>query len=191
MAGAASNLTDTYMFVMLDLDVPPQQGSTTRRVLLHALETGYKATQQKAGAATVLAAASRTKGPAPYLPPGPPATDTMAHRYVQLLFKEPTKLNVQASDFANTTGRFDFNIQKFMTENSLAAPLAANFFTVDGRANGTAGGGNGGNGGRGGSATSSGSGPRRTTQPFEGSAGRRGVSYGLIGLLSGLVVLVL
>jgi hypothetical protein len=120
------------MFVMLDLDVPPQQGSTNRRVLLHALNTGFKATQQKLnGAGTLLA--STQKGPAMYVPPGPPATDTVAHRYVQLLFKEPAALNVKASDFANSTGRFNFNIETFMTENKLGAPVAGSSWWMEER----------------------------------------------------------
>ncbi|KAH7071373.1 phosphatidylethanolamine-binding protein [Paraphoma chrysanthemicola] len=181
ISSAVGNMSDTYMFVMLDLDVPPQQGSTTRRILLHAMQMGFKATQQKlSGAATVLA--SSQKGPAPYLPPGPPATDTVAHRYVQLLFRQPESLAVQASDFANTTGRFNFDINDFMTENRVGAPIAGNFFTVDGRANATS---------EGGSATPTGARPSRTIVPFTGGAGKREVSYGLAAGLGGLVVMML
>ncbi|OAL04435.1 PEBP-like protein [Phaeosphaeriaceae sp. SRC1lsM3a] len=183
IADSAVKASDTYMFVMLDLDVPPQQGSTNRRVLLHAMNTGFKATQQKlSGAGTLLA--STQKGPAMYLPPGPPATDTVAHRYVQLLFKEPAALNVKASDFANSTGRFNFDIDTFMTEHKLGAPVAGNFFMVDGRANSTAGNGRG-------SATGTGGAPRRTSAQFEGAAGIREVPCSLMGVLSGLAMLVL
>lgn len=176
---------------MLDLDVPPQQGGTNRRVLLHAMNTGFKATQQKLnGAGTLLA--STQKGPAAYLPPGPPATDTVAHRYVQLLFKEPSALNVKASDFANSTGRFNFDIETFMTEHKLGAPVAGNFFMVDGRANSTAGNGNGNGNGRGrATATGTGAVPSRTPAQFEGAAGIREVPYSLIGALSGMAMLVL
>lgn len=180
--------SDTFMFVMMDLDVPPEQGKTARRVLLHAMNTGFKATQQNiSGAGTILA--SKQKGPAMYLPPGPPATDTVAHRYVQLLFKEPAKLNVQATDFANTTGRFNFDINKFMKDNKLDMPIAGNFFMVDGRANATANTGNGNGRGR---ATGTGSGgAKQTTVPFTGAAGRQEVSYGLVGSLFALVMLAL
>jgi hypothetical protein len=192
------NASDTFMFVMLDLDVPPAQGATARRILLHAMETGFQATKQKLGGTGTLLA-TKAKGPAAYLAPGPPATDTMAHRYVQLLFKEPAALKVQASDFANTTARIGFDINAFMKQHQLAEPVAGNFFMVDGRANSTAengnGGGKGGNGnGNGaargsGSATGTGSTPRSSTKPFEGAAGRREVSYGFVGTVAGLALL--
>jgi phosphatidylethanolamine-binding protein (PEBP) family uncharacterized protein len=188
ISGAAGNMSDTFMFVMLDLDVPPQQGSTQRRVLLHAMNTGFKATQQKlSGAGTLLA--SKQKGPAMYIPPGPPATDTVAHRYVQLLFREPATLKVQASDFANTTARIGFDIETFMTEHKLGAPVAGNFFMVDGRANSTAG--NGGGNGRGTATGTGGGGARNTLAPFEGRAGKVEMSFGLLGALGAAAMLVL
>lgn len=171
----ASN--DTYMFVMLDLDVPPTEGNSTRRVLLHAMNTGFKATQQKIGGSAVLLASSE-KGPATYLGPSPPATDTIAHRYVQLLFQQPSTLQVQASDFADTQARINFNINSFMQTNGVSAPIAGNFFTVDGRAGATASG----------TATASGGISRNTLQPFEGAAGRVDLSLGLAGLLGGLAL---
>lgn len=169
------------MFVMLDLDVPPANGTTKRRVILHAMETGFKATQQRVnGSATVLA--STQQGPAMYLPPGPPATDTMAHRYVQLLFQQPAVLKAKAADFANSTGRINFDITKFMADNGVGAPVAANFFTVDGRANATAGNG---------APTQTGSGgrARNSTVPFEGGVGRIEASVGFMGVLGTVVAL--
>ncbi|RMZ68197.1 Phosphatidylethanolamine-binding PEBP [Pyrenophora seminiperda CCB06] len=132
MAGAKAS--DTYMFVMIDLDVPPADGSTKRRTLLHCMNTGFKATkQQVGGAATILA--STEKGPANYIPPGPPATDTVAHRYVELLFAQPANLSVAKTE---VTDRVGFDIAAFMTKHGLAAPMAGNFLMVDGRMNGTA-----------------------------------------------------
>jgi phosphatidylethanolamine-binding protein (PEBP) family uncharacterized protein len=99
-----ANSSATYMFVMLDLDVPPADGSTKRRVLLHAMNTGFKATQQKiSGSATLLA--STDKGPAAYIPPGPPPTDTIPHRYVELLFQQPADLEILATQFKDTSAR--------------------------------------------------------------------------------------
>jgi hypothetical protein len=170
-------MAQTYVFVMLDLDVPPAQRNTTRRILLHAMETGFKPTQQRMANNTVLLTSTDT-GPATYLPPGPPATDTMAHRYVELLFAQPTTLNVQASDFADTQARFNFDIVSFGQQNGLGEPLAANFFTVDGRAGA----------GASGTATTSGGIARNTLQPFEGAAGRVDMSMGLAGLMGGLIL---
>ncbi|KAF1847994.1 PEBP-like protein [Cucurbitaria berberidis CBS 394.84] len=187
-SGMISN-DETFMFVMLDLDVPPAQGSTNRRVLLHALNTGFKATQQKLNGGAVLLA-STEKGPAAYLPPGPPATDTMPHRYVELLFKQPANLNVKASDFAGQQARFNFDITTFLKDKAVSAPVAANFFRVDGRANATATA--SGTAIRSavrsgtGTATGTGGNARNTLAPFLGGAGQVDFSHGLAGLVGGL-----
>ena len=136
---SAVSSSDTYVFVMLDLDVPGQGNNATRRVLLHAMNTGFKATQQTVSGGAVLLASSE-KGPATYIGPGPPATDTIPHRYTQLLFKQPSSLKVSASDFSNTQARIGFDIKSFAKTNGLGEPIAGNFFMVDGRANAAAGG---------------------------------------------------
>ncbi|KAF9691303.1 hypothetical protein EKO04_010752 [Ascochyta lentis] len=180
ISSAMPNMTATYMFVMLDLDVPPEGGSTKRRVLLHAMNTGFKLTQQKiSGSSTLLA--STEKGPAAYIPPGPPPTDTIPHRYVQLLFQQPADLNVKASDFAENSARINFDINAFMTKNKVSAPMAGNFFMVDGRASATARG----------TAAASGSGrmPGSTPQPFTGAAEKFGLTPAMAGLLGGLALL--
>ncbi|KAF1935411.1 PEBP-like protein [Clathrospora elynae] len=178
LASGMVSASETYMFVMLDLDVPPANGNTTRRVLLHAMKTGLKATKQKlSGKATLLVSAE--KGPAPYLPPSPPATDTVAHRYVQLLFQQPASLSVKASDFDGSQARVNFDIASFMSKNGVSEPVAANFFRVDGRAKA----------GGSGSATGTGGVPKNTAQPFTGAASAMDVPYGLTGLLAGLALL--
>lgn len=138
------------------------------------METGFKPTQQRMNNNAVLLA-STDKGPAPYLPPSPPASDTMAHRYVQLLFAQPANLLLAASDFQNTQARFNFDIMSFAQQNRLKAPLAGNFFTVRG-ANAT------------GTATSSGGIAKNTLQPFEGDAVRVDASMVLASLLGGLAL---
>lgn len=171
------------MFVMLDLDVPPANTSTQRRVLLHCMNTGFKATkQQLMGTATLLA--SSEKGPAPYLAPSPPATDTVAHRYVELLFKQPASLNIKASAFARAQDRIGFNIESFMSQNGVSAPVAANFFRVDGRTSATA-------SGNGATASGAGARPTSTPEPFTGAASEMSVPYGAAGMLSGLALFAL
>jgi hypothetical protein len=177
MSSGMVSKSETYMFVMLDLDVPPANGSTTRRVLLHCMNTGFKATgQQLSGASTLLA--SSEKGPAPYLPPGPPPTDTVAHRYVQLLFQQPSSLSISAADFADTQARFNFDVASFMSKNGVSAPVAANFFRVDGRASATATG----------AASGTGAMPSSTLESFRGAAGMMDLPYGLAGLLGGMAL---
>lgn len=161
---------------MLDLDVPPANGSTARRVLLHAMTTDLKASSQSVSGSSTLLVSSQN-GPAPYIGPSPPATDTQAHRYVELLFQQPADLQVAASDVQSRIG---FDIQTFAQKNGLGEPLAANFFTVDGRTGGSASG----------TATSSGGIVRNTLQPFEGAAVGRDFSYGLVALLGGLALFV-
>ncbi|KAF2871246.1 phosphatidylethanolamine-binding protein [Massariosphaeria phaeospora] len=176
--GEAINQEDTYMFVMVDLDVPPANGTTTRRTLLHALTTDFKVTQQSFSNSTSGSLlASSEEGPATYRGPSPPATDTIPHRYVQLLFQQPETLAVQATDFAETSSRIGFDINAFMQEQGLSAPLAANFFTVDGKAEAN------------GTATTAGGSPTRTPEMFTGAAKKVDISFGWAGLLGGLAII--
>ncbi|KAF1834115.1 PEBP-like protein [Decorospora gaudefroyi] len=189
LSSSMTNMSSTYMFVMLDLDVPPANGSTTRRVLLHCMNTGFKATQQQLnGGVTLLV--SPEKGPATYIPPGPPATDTIAHRYVELLFQQPCGLNVSASGFTDVQQRINFDITSFMSQNGVSAPLAANFFRVDGRASAGASMAATGTGamptGTGVMPTGTGAMPTSTLGSFQGVAGTIDLPYGLAGLLGGL-----
>lgn len=138
------------------------------------MNIGYKASQTKInGSSTLLT--STEKGPASYLPPNPPATDSTPHRYVQLLFQQPAKFNVKASDFADTKARLNFDIVSFSSKNGLSAPVAANYFRVDGRA--------------GGNSSATGGMPKPTLPAFQGAAKKVEVSAGLVGLLGGLALL--
>lgn len=174
---------------MLDLDVPPQGANSTRRTLLHAMTTDFKATAQTVGGNNTLLATT-SRGPAPYLGPGPPATDTIPHRYVQLLFKQPAALAaaVATIDFQTPQSRIGFDMQSFAAQMELGLPLAGNFFTVDGRENSGPGSTASGTGVGSPSATSSGDINQNTLQPFEGAVGRMEMPLGLVGLLGSLAV---
>ncbi|KAF2203933.1 PEBP-like protein [Delitschia confertaspora ATCC 74209] len=164
----------TFLFIMVDLDVPPSQGSTARRTLLHAMQTGFRPTAQQTSTSSSLLA-STDVGPATYIGPSPPATDTIPHRYVQLLFEQPEDLLVEASQFANTGARIGFDVNAFMQSNGLAEPVAGNFFTVDGKATDVAAGASG-------TTTASGGIVKNTLVPFEGVSVKNGASLGLLGL---------
>ncbi|KAF2269313.1 PEBP-like protein [Lojkania enalia] len=168
--------SDTYMFIMVDLDIPPMGNSTSRNTLLHAMITDFKATSQTLTDSSVLLT-SQQIGPAAYIGPAPPETDTVAHRYVELLFQQPSTLQVSADDFQEVSDRIGFDVSSFMEENGLSEPVAGNFFTVDPRAGNNA------------TATSTGGIVMNTLQPFEGVAVEKKVSLGLVGLLGGLALL--
>ena len=75
----------------------------------------------------------------PYAQPGPPAGDP-AHRYVFLLFHQPSNftfpasfasINPPAQGFSPTNGRINFNLTKFLEDAQIPnEPLAANFIRV-------------------------------------------------------------
>lgn len=169
---------DEYLFVMMDLDVPARGTNVSRTTLLHAMVQNFKATTQKVTNNSDLLSSS-SKGPATYISPSPPATDTKAHRYVQLLFTQPTDFDIQATEFSNTTARLGFDINAFMQSEGLNAPLAANFFTVEGQASG----------GASGTATSSGGIAKNTLEPFEGAVGRVEFGWSVAALMGGLALL--
>ncbi|KAF2816160.1 PEBP-like protein [Mytilinidion resinicola] len=175
----------TFMFVMLDLDVPSKTGP--RQTLLHAMETGFKASTKRAASSASMLTSSG-KAPAPYIGPSPPAENpAFGHRYVQLLFAEPDNFAVPASQTAAVSKRIGFNITAFMKDAALAEPLAANFFVVEGKQEAGATGASGTAAGSDRStATGSGGISKSTLEPFEGGAGSmklgmRGVWAGLLG----------
>ncbi|KAN0099072.1 PEBP-like protein [Hyaloscypha variabilis] len=127
-------LSGTYLFIMMDLDVPGSiagLAAGTRTTLLHAMVTGYKPSGTIKNTTHVLS--STDTGPASYLAPGPPAeTPPHPHKYVQLLFPQPVSFAVPTSMKSAILSRVGFDISKFVTAASLDAPLRANWYTVTG-----------------------------------------------------------
>ncbi|EUC34852.1 hypothetical protein COCCADRAFT_35551 [Bipolaris zeicola 26-R-13] len=198
LSSALINMNEQYMFIMLDLDVPPANGTTERRVLLHCMNTGFRATRQQLSGAARLLASSQT-GPAAYLPPNPPPVDTVPHRYVELLFKQPSNLSVSESTYANVQNRINFDIEAFMSDNGVDAPLAANYFHVDGRAGAASATGSSASvsgapaaaTGASPSGTGAGAAPSSTLVPFEGAAGKASVPVRTAAQLGGLALFAL
>ena len=111
---------------MMDIDVPLNGGTT----LLHWLR--WPITPDLTNGQLTIPI-DNTSG-APYFGPAPPSGQT--HRYVELLFKQPTAEFQVPSDFqsfsppANVTARIGFDLNKFMQEAGLTDLVAANFFRV-------------------------------------------------------------
>jgi hypothetical protein len=148
------------------------------------MNTGFKATSQRTANSVSLLQTSDS-GPANYIGPSPPVeTPAFGHRYVQLLFAQPTGFAVPTTQSSAVSSRIGFDINAFMADAGLAAPLAANFFIVvgvqDALASGTA--------GASVAATGSGGISKSTLAPFEGKAGRREWRGSWVGLLGFLTV---
>lgn len=64
-----------------------------------------------------------------YVGAGPPEK-TGLHRYVLLVYKQPSKLEFDEKRLTNTSGegRANFSIRKFAKKYNLGDPLAGNFF---------------------------------------------------------------
>ncbi|KAI5790593.1 phosphatidylethanolamine-binding protein [Peziza echinospora] len=115
-----------FTLVMIDPDAPSRETPTLKEIL-HALITGITFTQSN-GVLTLSAGNSV----AAYIGPGPPA-GTGLHRYIFLLFAQPTA-TVDAGAF-NGNSRMNFNVRTFANNNNFGAPIAGAFFRAQNAAN--------------------------------------------------------
>ncbi|KAK3369971.1 phosphatidylethanolamine-binding protein [Podospora didyma] len=127
-------LNGTYLWMMIDLDVPanfqnPSAGG--RRTNLHAMIQGFKPSSSAAAANGVFTlASSGTAGPITYTGPSPPAEKpAYPHRYVSLLYETPASFSVTKAQVGQT---FGFNLTTFVASTKLSLPIRANYFTVTG-----------------------------------------------------------
>ncbi|KXX74122.1 Phosphatidylethanolamine-binding protein 4 [Madurella mycetomatis] len=129
-------LTGTYLWMMIDLDVPanfqnPSAGP--RRTNLHALITGFTpaATATTDGVYVLNPPASSSAGPVPYVGPAPPPENPPhAHRYVSLLYETPADFSVSRTQVGQT---FGFDLARFVEAVGLETPpVRAGYFNVTG-----------------------------------------------------------
>ena len=109
---------------MIDLDVPRNNSRVT---LLHWLANGTTLAPTANG--TLVTPPANGGGAAPYRQPGPPPGD-IPHRYVFMLFPQPSGFSIP-SDFAQVLQtRVPFDFMGFIAETKLTNAIAANFITV-------------------------------------------------------------
>ncbi|EHA52759.1 hypothetical protein MCOR27_002635 [Pyricularia oryzae] len=126
--GSNDNLSGTYLFVMIDLDV--QRAGGNRQNLLHAMIRDVKPSG-KTSAEGFQVLSSTATGPTAYLGPSPPAGQP-AHRYTFLLFEQPANFAVPAGQRQVLNSRVGFDMNTFAQQAGLAAPLYGNFLNVTG-----------------------------------------------------------
>ncbi|CAK7218195.1 hypothetical protein SBRCBS47491_003427 [Sporothrix bragantina] len=124
IAFAGANATETYLFFMIDLDVP---SGSSRNTLLHAMIQDFKVgTDGKTLTSTAT-------GPVSYMGPAPPKeTPAHPHHYVEVLFVQPAGFAVPAAQASVVRSRMGFKLADFVTAAQLGAPVAGNYFTVTG-----------------------------------------------------------
>ncbi|KAK0619152.1 phosphatidylethanolamine-binding protein [Immersiella caudata] len=125
-------LSGTYLWMMIDLDVPanfqnPSAGA--RRTNLHAMISGFKSSGQTSNGVNTLT--STATGPIAYVGPGPPPENPpYAHRYVSLLYETNSTFSVSRTQVGQT---FGFNLATFATAVGLGQPIRANYWNVTGQ----------------------------------------------------------
>ncbi|CAK7206148.1 hypothetical protein SEUCBS139899_008933 [Sporothrix eucalyptigena] len=124
IAFAGANATETYLFFMIDLDVP---SGSSRNTLLHAMIQDFKV------GSTGHTLTSTATGPASYMGPAPPKeTPAHPHHYVEVLFVQPAGFAVPAAQASVVRSRMGFKLADFVAAAHLGEPVAGNYFTVTG-----------------------------------------------------------
>lgn len=106
-----------YTLVMVDPDAPSRQNPELREIL-HWLVGNIRGNDIANG-----------KTIAQYIGAAPPE-GTGLHRYVQLVFIQPSHIKFDEPFIHNrtTNGRTNFSLKKFVTKYNLMGPWAGNFF---------------------------------------------------------------
>jgi hypothetical protein len=136
----------TYLLAVVDPDAPtPQQPN--RSQILHMLAPGV---QFSSGQATFPADPVVS-----YNRPRPPPVSS-AHRYVELLYNQPSNFSIPAAwSGYNATNRTLFDIDRFAADSGLGSLVAVNYFLVSNQSSTNTTGPSGTGGGTGASPTSS------------------------------------
>ncbi|KAI0352989.1 PEBP-like protein [Trametes cingulata] len=168
----------TFVLAMVDPDAPTPQNPTAAQIR-HLLAPGIQA---NGSLATGAALVNNTPAISDFLRPTPPAGSD-PHRYILLLFVQPSNFTSVVSQFVNSsTPISNFNISLFAQEVGLGSPIAGNFFLTGPDANSTN------------STNSTASASSPASSPTSPSSGNTSSSLGkaelnLVGLTAAAVVL--
>ncbi|CZR65526.1 uncharacterized protein PAC_15426 [Phialocephala subalpina] len=125
--GTQTDLTGTYVYFMIDIDLPPTNSGGPRGTVLHGMITGFKSSGTTKGTTHVLT--SKDTGPSSYFGPSPPSeTPAHPHYYIELLFEQPANFAVPSAMKSQVSSRLNFNVTQFIDLAGLKDPVAANYF---------------------------------------------------------------
>ncbi|PVH77708.1 PEBP-like protein [Cadophora sp. DSE1049] len=127
-------LNGTYIFFMIDLDVPGSLvgGAAGSRVTnLHCLLTGFTSSTMATNSLFTLT--TKDTSPKAYVGPAPPVENPpYAHKYVEILYAQPAGFKVPSTQTSAVSRGIGFNLTAFVAEAKLAEPVRANWFSVTG-----------------------------------------------------------
>ncbi|KAG4434614.1 hypothetical protein IFR05_009907 [Cadophora sp. M221] len=127
-------LNGTYIFFMIDLDVPGSLvgGAAGSRVTnLHCLLTGFTSSTMATNSLYTLT--TKDTSPKAYVGPAPPVENPpYAHKYVEILYPQPAGFKVPSTQTSAISKGIGFNLTTFVSEAKLGSPVRANWFSVTG-----------------------------------------------------------
>ncbi|CAE6535897.1 hypothetical protein RSOLAG22IIIB_10720 [Rhizoctonia solani] len=120
----------TYLIAIVDPDAPSRANPTVSQIR-HMFATDFVISSVRSSFTTrSMVLQNSTAAISPYFPPNPPV-GSGAHRYVALLYTQPSGFNIAS---LNATQFAKFNISIFAASARLGEPLAGTFFTVEQKA---------------------------------------------------------
>ncbi|KAF8858629.1 PEBP-like protein [Acephala macrosclerotiorum] len=121
--GTQTELTGTYVYFMIDIDLPSITTGGPRGM--------FKSAGTLKGTTHVLT--SKDTGPSSYFGTSPPSeTPAHPHYYIELLFEQPANFAVPSVMKSQVSSRLNFNVTQFIDLAGLKDPVAANYFMVTG-----------------------------------------------------------
>jgi len=123
----ASQRKETFVVSMVDLDAPTPQNPNVSQIR-HFLGANFHLGEPNRFGVSLLS--NSTPALSDFLQPTPPAGSD-PHRYVFLLFVQPSNFNKESGNFVNaSTPVTDFSISTFAKEVGLGNPLGGSFIRV-------------------------------------------------------------